>query len=307
MPLQMSTRGLRCFCVAAKCLSFKHAAEQLFLTPSAVSHQIKGLEEQLGFDLFIRKTRAIELSRAGKALYHKVEPLLIELNDVLNQAKSESHNETLQISMPEFFASEIFIPKMSHWTAANPNINLQIETVKSGAETAKASDLSIVLSSTKPNAFLVQSLFALRYVPACNHARFMELNYLGKKALESIPLILHKARPWAWHQWAEAANIKDFNPKQIIQFDSMFGVARAAQQGLGIALAPMPLAQNWFKEKILVPLFEQELKTKDHYYLVSNQDAKAQPSIELLRKWLAEELTTKESIKVDNFSLISGI
>ena len=65
MTIQTPIRGLRSFCIAAKCLSFKHAATQLFLTPSAVSHQIKQLEDQLGTRLFKRQTRAIELTSAG--------------------------------------------------------------------------------------------------------------------------------------------------------------------------------------------------------------------------------------------------
>jgi len=67
MAIHSSLRGLRCFCVAADCLSFKETARQLYLTPSAVSHQIKQLETELGFELFIRQTRAIELSNQGKA------------------------------------------------------------------------------------------------------------------------------------------------------------------------------------------------------------------------------------------------
>ena len=69
MPIQTPIRGLRSFCVAAKCLSFKQAATQLFLTPSAVSHQIKQLEEQLGMTLFKRNVRSIELTSAGQQFY----------------------------------------------------------------------------------------------------------------------------------------------------------------------------------------------------------------------------------------------
>lgn len=72
MPIQTPIRGLRSFCVASKCLSFKHAATQLFLTPSAISHQIKQLEAQLGITLFKRGTRLIELTSAGKQFYQSI-------------------------------------------------------------------------------------------------------------------------------------------------------------------------------------------------------------------------------------------
>ena len=74
----------------------------------------------------------------------------------------------------------------------------------------------------------------------------------GFDALKKVPLILHKSRPWSWHKWADQININDFNPMQIIQLDSMFGVARAAQQGMGIALIPLPMSKAWFEDNSLI-------------------------------------------------------
>ena len=79
MAVHTPLRGLRCFCVAAECLSFKDTARQSYLTPSAVSHQIKQLEEQLGFSLFERQTRAIVLTETGKRFYQAIEPLMHQL------------------------------------------------------------------------------------------------------------------------------------------------------------------------------------------------------------------------------------
>ena len=79
MTIHTPLRGLRCFCVAAECLSFKETAKQLYLTPSAVSHQIKQLEDNLNHSLFERKTRAIALTETGKRFYQEVQPLLAQL------------------------------------------------------------------------------------------------------------------------------------------------------------------------------------------------------------------------------------
>ena len=83
MAIHSSMRGLRCFCVAADCLSFKETARQLYLTPSAVSHQIKQLESELGLDLFLRQTRSVELTPHGKAFYQALLPLMRELEQTL--------------------------------------------------------------------------------------------------------------------------------------------------------------------------------------------------------------------------------
>ncbi len=289
MAIQTPIRGLRSFCIAAKCLSFKHAASQLFLTPSAVSHQIKLLEQQLGFELFQRQTRAIVLTSAGKQFYHAVQPIISELESTISEFAKTQQNQTITISMPEFFASELFVPKLGEWTELNPTINLQLETVKSATIPATTADLSIVLANGKPNASIVHELFPIRYAPACNKKLYRKWATQGFDALKKVPLILHQSRPWSWHQWADKVNIDDFDPKQIIQFDSMFGVARAAQQGMGIALVPLPMSKSWFSEQLLVKLFDHELVTKDRYYLIQHENIEQNDALNTFAQWVIKQ------------------
>jgi len=288
MPIQTPIRGLRSYCVAAKCLSFKHAASQLFLTPSAVSHQIKQLEEQLGIVLFKRGTRSIELTSAGKRFYSSIQPIVKQLEDTITEFTHIQQNQTIVVSLPEFFASELFIPRLSEWSERNPQINLQLETIKPGEKHSNITDLSIVLANGQPNASIVHELFPIRYVPACNKKLYKKLKSSGFKALKNTPLILHRSRPWSWHQWADNVGVNDFDPKQIIQFDSMFGVARAAQQGMGIALVPLPMSTSWFSEKLLVKLFEEELYTKDKYYLVQHEAIENKSELNLFADWVKD-------------------
>ncbi len=286
MSIQTPIRGLRSFCVAAKCLSFKHAATQLFITPSAVSHQIKQLEEQLGFELFIRGIRTIELTQAGKQFYLAVDPIINKLETTISQFSGNKQNQTIVITLPEFFANELFIPQLSQWSAQQPQIDLQLDTVKSGSEPSPLADLSIVLSSGTPNASVLQELFAIYYAPACNQKLYMKLKNTGYNALNNTPLILHRSRPWSWHQWANKIGIDNFDPKQIIQFDSMFGVVKAAQQGIGIALVPLPMTKAWFNEELLVKLFDHELNTNDRYYLVNHKHIDNNYKLTLFANWI---------------------
>lgn len=286
MPIHTPIRGLRSFCIAAKCLSFKHAAEQLYLTPSAVSHQIKQLEEQLGFELFQRHTRAIELTNAGKQFHLAMQPILNELESTILSFTNNRPNQTITIAMPEFFASELFIPKLSSWTKEHPNIDLQLETLKTADKLMSNTDLSIVLSKGVPNTGVAKELFPLRYAPACNKKLYRQWVNHGFDALNHVPLILHQARPWSWHQWADKVNIHNFDPKQIIQFDTMFGVARAAQQGMGIALIPLPISKAWFAEQLLIKLFDQELTTNDKYYLIQHETVTSDNALALFSSWI---------------------
>ncbi|MGB2740847.1 MAG: LysR family transcriptional regulator [Cognaticolwellia sp.] len=290
--MQTPIRGLRSFCVASKCLSFKHAASQLFLTPSAVSHQIKQLETQLGISLFKRGTRTIELTSAGKQFYQSIQPIIHQLESTITEFTKKQQNQTIVISLPEFFASELFIPRLSEWSESNPTINLQLETVKAGSDPSQSADLSIVLANGKPNAKIVQELFPIRYAPACNKRLYKKLKNTGFSALKTTPLILHRSRPWSWHQWADKNNVDDFDPKQIIQFDSMFGVARAAQQGMGIALVPLPMSKAWFSEQLLVKLFDEELNTNDKYFLIQHENMDNREELTLFAAWVKETFAT---------------
>jgi len=288
MAVHTPLRGLRCFCVAAECLSFKEAANQLYLTPSAVSHQIKQLEESLGFSLFERQTRAVLLTAEGRRFYQAIHPVLSTLSTTVAEFCQSKKEQVVSITLPEFFASEFFVPRLVGWSTQHPQVNLRLETVKSRQDASRHTDLQIVLASSKPTDKTAYQLFAISYVPACSPELFQRLQ--GEPAdlplLETVPLIVHQARPWCWHQWADQAGYDDFRPRQIIQLDSMFSVARAAQQGLGIALIPLPISQSWFDSGTLVRLFDEELHTRDHYYLVQHEQHQQKPEIQLLIDWI---------------------
>lgn len=286
MAIHSSMRGLRCFCVAADCLSFKEAARQLYLTPSAVSHQIKQLESELGLELFLRQTRSVELTAQGKAFYQALLPLMRELEQTLRTFSQQKNPTEISISMPEFFASELFVPKLVGWSEQHPDINLKVETMKSHQEAVKHTQLQILLASSKPADKVAYELFPISYVPACNPALYQQLAGSGFAALTKVPCLVHQARPWSWHQWAEQLELEHFTPKQVIQLDSMFSVARAAQQGLGIALVPWPISQSWFASGSLKRLFSEELESRDKYYLVQHETDPNKPQIQVLVNWI---------------------
>jgi len=291
MAVQTPIRGLRSFCVAAKCLSFKHAAAQLYLTPSAISHQIRLLEQQIDKQLFLRQTRAIELTEDGKLFYKKVAPIIEQLESTITEFTNSGSLSTISITLPEFFSSEVFVPRLNEWSDKHPNINLQLETVKNRTQSSKETNLSIALASTKPADAIVYELFPISYMPACSPDLFTKLKPFGKDALNQAPLIVHQSRPWAWHQWAEENDIENFSPKRIVQVDSMFSVARAAQQGIGVALIPLPLSQNWFDEGVIYPLFEQQLKTRDKYYLIQHDWHASREDLDIFVQWLLSEFS----------------
>lgn len=288
LPLHTSLRGLRCFCVAAECLSFKETAKKLFLTPSAVSHQIKQLEENLQQTLFVRQTRSISLTETGARFYEQIEPLMQQLTTTVNEFSHIDLALEVSISMPEFFASELFVPQLVGWSTQYPNINLKLETVKTRSDQLPHTDLSIVLSGNRPPFEHSFDLFPLNYVPACSKALYKKIASKGYSALTETPLILHQARPHAWHQWADNIGFDDFQPKQIIQLDSMFSVARAAEQGIGVALVPLPISQAWLDSGNLIQLFSTALNSHDRYFLIHHGKEKPKKEVQLLIDWVVQ-------------------
>ena len=105
-----SLRGLRTFCVAARHESFRLAAEDLFITSSAVSHQIKSLEQELGVQLFARSSRDLKLTETGRAFFDEVEPVIEQLDSIAGNYRKDGPVRSVRISVQPFFASEYFVP-----------------------------------------------------------------------------------------------------------------------------------------------------------------------------------------------------
>jgi len=289
--MQIQHRGLRTFCTAAELLSFKEAANELCLTASAVSHQISDLEDDLGTKLFQRKTRSIALTNEGCRLFEEIHPYLEAIDLALDSVKKSSVKQQLLIQMPEFFASELLIPRISEFSEQHESIDLRIESMETSETLNPIADINIVLSQHTPPASHVKKLFPISYIPACSRKQVQEWKNKGIDpidAVESATILLHKARPNAWSQWAKRAGISRRKTKQIIFVDSMFALARAAEKGVGVALVPMPVSHAWFDTGALVPLHETNLVTKDYYWMVLNDNSKDNKSVNVLWDWIAK-------------------
>jgi LysR family transcriptional regulator, glycine cleavage system transcriptional activator len=296
--MQIQHRGLRTFCTAAEHLSFKKAANQLCLTPSAVSHQISDLEEELGTKLFKRLTRSISLTQDGTHLYREINPYLRAIDEATQKIKKKKKRYQLLVQMPEFFASELLMPRINEFSETYPDVDLRIEGLGITDEPNPAADINIVLSRKTPNAIKAEKLFPIRYVPACSAKQMKQWQAEGTTDLAAInkaTILLHKARPNAWEQWAANAGITDLRPKKIIYVDSMFALSRAAEQSVGIALIPLPVSQEWFDSGSLVALHESHLVTEDFYWLTLNGNSNRKVSLTFWR-WLVATFNSTECI-----------
>ncbi|MBT8089053.1 MAG: LysR family transcriptional regulator [Gammaproteobacteria bacterium] len=288
----ISLRAMRVFCVAAERESFRETAELLFLTSSAVSHQIKQLESDLGFKLFERTPRSLHLTADGTALYDDISPLIADFDSVIAQNTRVQQSRSLRISVQPFFASELFVPRLPEFVEQNPDIEISIDTSDESPEKhPRTADVSLRIFKTPPDVLACERLFPLRLLPAGTPDFYDAIKIRGSKIVSPFPLVIHESRPKAWREWQRSSRIKLPDHANGIRLDSMIAVARAAEQGLGAALVPKQLSNSWFESSALVQLFDHELVTRDAYYLVCRAEDRDKDEIRLFREWALQNFT----------------
>ncbi len=292
--MSRNLRGLNTFCTVARLLSFKKSAKELYLTPSAISHQIAELELQLGAKLFYRTTRSIALTNEGLDLYRKVHTHLKAIEQAAEEIRDPAAKQYLHLQLPEFFASELLMPAIPEFASLNKNIKLQIEAADINENENPRADVTIILSQNRPKAEITYPLFPIRYVPACSQ-KFLDSNLdISESPIQLVntsTLITHSSRPTLWNRWKDYANLKMLEPDKVIYVDSMFALARAAESGVGIALIPLPISQEWLDNKILVSLHQKQLKTDDYYWISINNNSSQLETARVFAEWLFKKFS----------------
>ena len=143
-----SLKAIKTFQIAAKHSSFAVAADELCITPSAVSHQIKTLETQLGLPLFSRSARALALTDAGARYLEQIDDLFMRLESVTEQLRARYGRNSVRLHVPAYFASEMLLPRLSEFSKLHDGIDLRIETQGVHGRThAAEADISVVVGT----------------------------------------------------------------------------------------------------------------------------------------------------------------
>jgi len=285
-----SLRFLKTFHIAAKLGSFKGAAEELCVTASAVSHQIKALEQQLGVTLFNRGPRSLSLSPAGAWYLENIDAVFSRLESVTEQIKRRFSRAVVRLQVPPFFASELLVPRLSQFGALHGDIDIQIETdIAPNQDHSPDADVSIVVGTGQWPDVQATRLFPQAYVVACSPERLAQARIGSVAELEQQPIITHNRRRELWDRWAAMRGIEPLRPKQIIEFNSMASIVHAAEQGVGIALVSAPVAAQRFASGALVKVFDEELAIGDAYYLVTRPEDAQRLGVRALTGWMLQQ------------------
>ncbi len=282
-PLQL----LPPFEAAARLGSFKRAAEELHVTPSAVSQQVKALEEWLDIALFVRLTRRIELSAAGRQFYEIVSRVLGEYTQQFAQFRMRMARPILRVSMIPFIAHELVLPKLQDFQYRHPDIDLRIETSMHLVDFAVEPIDAAVRFGAGPWPGLAS--FALcethaTLVAAPTLLREQPIQEIAD--LQQHTLIYSRRDRDDWQQAAQRLGLAAVQRKNALILDDYFSAMQAAAQGLGVAIAILPITNSWLREQRLVPVFPFQLPTEQSYQFVCRRGQAENPAIHALYQWM---------------------
>jgi LysR family glycine cleavage system transcriptional activator len=288
-------KALRAFRTAGKHLSFKLAAEELFITASAVSHQVKNLEDFLGLELFKRKTRALEFTAPGKVYFDYLDGMFARLEAETHQLRAEYGRVVVRLCVPPFFASELLLPKLSQFKALMPDTDIRVMTQPSMMkEHPSDADLSILLGTGDWPELETVPLFSRKIVTACSPELKARFGFEKYSDLDGRTLIVHENRPRSWENWAKALGIPAPRAGMIYRFDSMAAVVQAAAQGHGVAIVSWPLSKGWFESGDLVRVLDDKVDTGEKFYVAYREEEYKRVEVARLINWIVEEFRRDE-------------
>ena len=251
-----SMQQLKSFRAAANCLSFKQAADELNITASAVSHQIKLLEELLGVTLFTRSTRNLSLTSAGREYLSLIEEVLQLLIKGNRQFVHRHIQKTFTITCLGSIAEQFVIPYLGKVQAEFPEVKFQVDTETRNLNfTEENIDIGIRVGSGDWPGLKSELLINTWILPACTRD-YIKANPVSKPSdFLNSTLIDIRDDLQGWKLWAKHHGLEDFSPQNVLILTEPGAAIRAAEQGLGVLMAHIPLiTQQLASGKLVVPI-----------------------------------------------------
>ena len=272
---------------SARLESFKLASEELFLTPSAVSHQIKSLEEYIGTPLFIRKSRGVKLNSAGKLYFNYVQQGLDQIEQGTKAVKRKYLSPNLKISTFATMATNVILPQLGLFQQVHPEIGIRIETGLDLTDFRYEDfDLAIRIGNGDWPNVSMKKLLDIKVAALCSQEFADKHQLTSIEQIEDIPLIDLTSMDNIWQTWAEASGLEKINVEHNLTFNSYESSLHAAEQGLGLCLALMPIENSLVNRKVLIDPFNNTVPFGRALYAVYREEDKDRHDIQCFLNWL---------------------
>jgi LysR family glycine cleavage system transcriptional activator len=297
-PTQLHA-AIQVFACAARHMSFTRCAEELHVTPGAISQQMRQLEERLGFRLFQRDGRGLALTAEGQRLAQVANEVHGRLDDTLRELRSDGVAGAFRLRSVPSFLSRWLMPRLPDLQQRFPNLRLRIESEDSSTSLASAEfDLAIDLNDGSYPGLLATSLMDESIFPVCAPSLLPGGAPLTDLALQlpQLPL-LHDMTAWRgssdyaeWEYYLAAIGVPAMNVRRGHVFNRNHLVIRAAISGMGIAIARRTLITDELKRGALVVPFGSAVPVMKRYVLLYREGALQQPATRAVHDWIVEQV-----------------
>lgn len=283
---------LRAFDAAVRHLQMRKAAQELNVTESAISHQIRRLEADLGAQLFERGADGLTLTEAGQRFAEGLTPAMAQLADAIDATRQAPAASEFTLSAPPAFASLWLAPRLVRFQRAHPDVTLRLATSARVVDfRAEKIDAAIRYGHGNWPRMRCDHLLDEQVMPVASPKllaahKGMDLEDL----LQSLPLIGNAHHPDEWSAWSLATGNGLGAAEVQVWLEGSDQVLPAAAAGEGIAIGRSPYAQSMIAAKALAPLAPDWLTIRKAYYLAAPEATAGRPLVTALRRWLKSEI-----------------
>ena len=308
--------SLKAFESAARHLSLKLAAQELNVTPAAISHQVKALEDDLGARLFVRLNRGLELTPAARAALPKLSEGFASLAQAVAAMRPQSDSGQVTVSAAPSFATRWLMPHLHRFFVAHPEIDVRVSArlrrakqggLDSAAERAtidtwlSESDAAILYGHGDYPGFRVDKLLSLSVAPICSPQLMHGDHPLQRPQDLQYHTLLHDDTGALydgvafWDVWLKAADAEHIDTGRGSHFSHAVLALEAANDALGVVATFPVLAAAELKGGRLILPFALRVPLQSAYYLVCSEAALTRPAVKAFRDWLLTEAAQQET------------
>ncbi|MGF6176783.1 LysR substrate-binding domain-containing protein [Ensifer sp. 4252] len=284
--------ALRVFEAAARRLSFKQAADELNVSPTAVSHQIRQLEDLLELKLFERGTRQVRLTPAGQTLFPVLRDGLDRFEQVIGELSRHRDTKVARLTSTVAFVAKRLAPLAGSFRDAHPDWNLRLDASNRTVDLDADADAAIRYGDGQYPGLLSEPLFADRFAPVCA-PRLVPASLDALRAATLIHFDWGLARrgderALVWRQWLKHAGLADMDAAGGLSFTDEIHAVQSVVAGQGIGLLSLTLVAEELASGILVQPFALSLESY-RYDLVYSPQAAERPATQVLRGWVLQQ------------------
>lgn len=282
--------ALSAFEAAARHGSFALAAEELCITPSALSHRIRLLEEFVGERLFNRDGRSVGLSEFGRRYLEVVRSALRTLTDFPMPHRSLPAQPRVKLTLPPTFARYMFIPRLAEFTAKHPEIIVEtFLSVPLYDLSLSESDVEIRFGAGRYPNIATEKLFEEPTFAVVSPAYLSKLGHKLKTPSDLQQATLLRSALEPWQPWFEAAGLEWPEPSTGLRVDDLGLLLEAVKHGYGVGLTRQGFAKDMLEKGEVVELFDVKVSSPPHaYYIVYERQMRDRPEVKAMIEWLEQ-------------------